>query len=138
MNSQKLLDIILLIKYLLIIYIRSFLMKRVTVLKASFKMLFNFKILSFSSLWIVCLICFTITVKKILNIKNADNSLSMSLRSACFSFKKNFSVKIYVLIKLSLFMLFWSDLHKNKMWNNAYNLSMQSLLHHNSLYKFFL
>ena len=90
-------------------------MKRVAVLKASFKMLSDFKTLSFSSLWIVCLICFIVTVEKILNIKNADNSLLISLRFACFSFKKNFSVKIYVLIRLSLLMLFWSDLYKNKM-----------------------
>ncbi len=102
-------------KYLLIIYTKSFLMKRAAILRASFKMLFNFKTLSFSSLWIVYLICFTVTVKKMLNIKSVDNSLLMSLKSTYFFFKKNFFIRIYILIKLSLLMLFWSDLHKNKM-----------------------
>ena len=81
-------------------------MKRIAVLKVSFKMLFNFKTLSFSSLWIVCLICYTVTVEKILSIKNVNNSLLMSLRSAYLSFKKNFSVRIYILIRLSLLALF--------------------------------
>ncbi len=90
-------------------------MKKITILRVSFKMLFNFKTLLFNSLWIVCLICFTVTVEKILSIKNVNNSLLMSLKSAYLSFKKNFFVKIYVLIKLSLLVLFWSDLHKNKM-----------------------
>ncbi len=93
-------------KYLLIIYVRSFLMKRIAVLKVSFKMLFNFKTLSFSSLWIVCLICYTVTVEKILSVKNVNNSLLMSLRSTYLSFKKNFSVRIYILIRLSLLALF--------------------------------
>ncbi len=97
-------------------------MKKVAVLRASFKMLFNFKTLSFNSLWIVCLICFTVIVKKMLSVKDVNNSLLMFLRSACFSFKKNFFVRLYILIKLSLLTLFWSDLHKNEMWNDAYNL----------------
>ncbi len=115
MNSQKLLNINSLTKYLLIICVKSFLMKRITVLKTSFKMLFNSETLSFNSLWIVCLICFTITIEKMLNIKSVDNLLLMSLRSTYFFFKKNFSVRIYVLIKLLLLILFWSDLYKNKM-----------------------
>jgi len=48
----------------------------------------------------------------------------MFLRSACLFFKKNFSVRIYILIKLLLLMLFWSNFHKNKMWNDAYDLFM--------------
>ncbi len=55
------------------------------------------------------------TVEKILNIKDVNNSLLMFLKSTYLSFKKNFSVRIYVLIKLSLLALFWSDLYKNKM-----------------------
>ncbi len=90
-------------------------MKKITVLRASFKMLFNFKTLLFSSLWIIFLICFTVTVEKMLSVKDVNNSLLMFLRSAYSFFKKNFSVRIYILIKLSLFVLFWSDLHKNKM-----------------------
>ncbi len=113
-------------------------MKKITVLRTSFKMLFNFKTLLFNSLWIVCLICFTVIVEKIFSVKSADNSLLMFLKSACFFSKKNFSVRIYILIKLLLLALFWSDLHKNKMWNDAYNLSVQSLLYYNNFYKFFL
>jgi len=50
MNSQKLLNINLLIKYLLITYVKSFLIKKIAILKASFEMLSDFKALLFDNL----------------------------------------------------------------------------------------
>ena len=110
----------------------------VTFLRISFEMLSDFKTLSFDSLWIAYLICFEVIVNEILSMQFADILSLMSLRSAWSPSEKNFSVSICALRMLSLLVLLWSVLHKSEIWDDACDLSVQSLLHCKSLHNSFL
>jgi len=137
MNLWKVSGVVSLAKYLLIAWARSFLMTWVTFLRISFEMLSGSEALPFSSLWIACSTCSEVIVNEILSMWFAGISPLMLLRSAWLSSEKNFFISICALRMLSLLVLLQSVLHKSEIWNDACDLSMQSLLHCKSLYNSF-
>lgn len=137
MNLQKLSEVNLLSKHLLIACVKFFLMKGVITLRVLFEMLSDSEAFSFESLLMTCSICSAVTAKKMSSMWCVNTSLSMSLRFTYLLFEKNFFVRICVLKRLSLQLLFCFNLHNSEIWGDTCDLSAQSLLHWESLHRLF-